>query len=139
MIYTFECIACKRQEDVQRSMADAPVPIPCSCGKPMQRVWKMPQIVTRGDPDEIPQKHQVCDRHMNGIGKAAAKKKERLYTAAIEERRRVLRDHRDPRSSMQHTHSVPAELYHGKIKQTGDKHYWNDPKNLERHTSCKVS
>jgi hypothetical protein len=29
--------------------------------------------------------------------------------------------------------SVPADLYHGKIKESGDKDYWNDKKNLNRH------
>jgi hypothetical protein len=33
---------------------------------------------------------------------------------------------------------VPAELYHGKIRETGDKDYWSDKRNLEQHTDTKV-
>jgi hypothetical protein len=36
------------------------------------------------------------------------------------------------------THSVPVELYYGKIRESGDKDFWRDPQNLEQAKSCKV-
>ena len=36
------------------------------------------------------------------------------------------------------THEIPAHLYHGKIKQTGDRNYWLDDKNRNKHTSTRV-
>ena len=39
---------------------------------------------------------------------------------------------------MKKSMQIPAALYHGKIKQTGDRSYWDNPKNRNRHKSCKV-
>ena len=33
---------------------------------------------------------------------------------------------------------VPADLYHGKIKETGDRDYWNDPGNLKHHKETEI-
>lgn len=146
MIYTFEC-TCGHEKDVTASIkVGPPAHVTCKCGARMERQWRMPQVICAGDPDDIPKQFQTCDfgpgpigdRHMFGIGEAAAKRKERLYTKAIAKRRTVLRENRDRKSSWRHTHSVPAELYHGKIRETGDRNYWEDRRNLERHTSCKV-
>ncbi len=71
-----------------------------------------------------------------GGSKAIGEKKERLFHKRIKERRAALKD--GNKGTIKHTHSVPTELYHGKIKQTGDKNYWRDPKNLAKHKSCKV-
>ena len=66
-------------------------------------------------------------------------RKEAGYQRAAQKRRRQLAESGNRKSTFRHTHSVPVELYHGKIKQTGDKNYWNDPKNLNRHKSSEVS
>lgn len=36
------------------------------------------------------------------------------------------------------TNSIPADLYHGKIRETGDRHYWDSPKNRKRHKSTEI-
>jgi hypothetical protein len=36
------------------------------------------------------------------------------------------------------THQIPAALHAAKIRETGDRQYWDDPKNRNRHKSCRV-
>lgn len=55
----------------------------------------------------------------------------------IEKTRRELADGGN-RGSQRLTHKIPAALHAAKIKETGDKAYWDDPKNRNRHKSCKV-
>lgn len=71
-------------------------------------------------------------------GGKSADRVEHEFKKQIEQRRSQIRDAGGQRGSIKQTHSVPAHLYHGKIKETGDKNYWSDPKNLNRHTECKV-
>lgn len=84
------------------------------------------------DHDFIPPDKRVFDsvQTMSGVRKG------KLFTQHVENRRKELREgnHGDFRQ----THSVPADLYHGKIKETGDKEYWSDPANMRRHESCRV-
>lgn len=146
MIYTFEC-KCGRTEDVQASIkVGPPADYTCACGESMERVWQPAQFICSGDPDEIPETMKVADlggggrvthQQMMGLGKAGAQKKNRAYQNYIDHRRRVFREEKQTSGRM--THQVPAELYHGKIKQTGDKDYWRDESNLKKHKSCKVS
>lgn len=64
-------------------------------------------------------------------------KAERRFHEHIQRRRSELQGQQ--KGQFRHTHSVPADLYHGKIKETGDKEYWSDPGNVSRHRDCKVS
>lgn len=34
--------------------------------------------------------------------------------------------------------SIPVELYYGKIRQTGDRYYWQDPANVRKHKNWTV-
>lgn len=104
----------------------------------LARVWTPPNFICDTKADEVPFGSRVTENTAFGDTTSQGERKEAGYQRNIEERRQTLREHRDKKSSMRHTHSVPAELFHGKIKQTGDKNYWNDPKNLNKHRSCKV-
>ena len=103
----------------------------------MTKVWGPVQFICRGDPDEVPAQFQTADIDVRDKGKGAALKKEKAYGDYITQRRKVFKDNKQVGGRM--SHQVPAELYHGKIRQTGDKDYWSDSSNLNRHKSCKVS
>lgn len=108
-----------------------------SCGEPMSRVFGCHlNLAGCKDHDFIPEESRVVesDRRYN---KTLGISKEQQFHQAIKRRRAALADGGN-KGAFRHTNSVPAELYHGKIKETGDKDYWNDPKNLERHKSTKV-
>ena len=105
----------------------------------LARVWTPPNFICPGDADEIPVGSRVTENTAFGDTKAQGVRKEARYQKAIQQRRRQLVENGDRKSTFRHTHSVPVELYHGKIKQTGDKDYWKDPKNLNRHKSSEVS
>jgi len=55
---------------------------------------------------------------------------EKQYIERIDELRKegVVR-----RGGMRHLASIPAEDYFGRMKATGDKHYWDDKENLKKH------
>ena len=89
------------------------------------------------DHDFIPEQKRVASNDGFGIGKDAAARKARGYGKAIAERRKQLRDGGN-RGSIKHKMSVPAELYHGKICETGDRNYWNDTTNVSRHKDWEV-
>ncbi len=99
-------------------------------GDLLQRDWRTdaPMIDTSACRDHSDIAHDKRVRsHFDG-----------KFKQQIEQRRSEIRDAGGQRGSLKQTHAVPAHLFHGKIKETGDKNYWSDPKNLSRHTDCKV-
>ena len=86
------------------------------------------------DHSSIPEGKRV----RSGFDHGSPEKIEHQFKQHIEKRRSEIRDAGGQRGSFKQTHAVPAHLYHGKIKETGDKDYWSDSKNLNRHTECKV-
>jgi hypothetical protein len=85
------------------------------------------------DHDFIPHDKRVIDP-MNFKGEVT---KEREFEEHIQKRRRLVRDAGSGKD-FRMSHSVPADLFHGKIRETGDENYWDDPTNLRRHKSCEV-
>lgn len=139
MKYSFACYPCESVTDVESSRPFAPPPAPtCVCGLVMDRVYNA-RIDTSGckDHDHIPEQFRVRDGNKSP-SKAGAERKEAAFRSHIEGRRSVLREN-GGRGAMRQTHSVPADLYHGKIRETGDRNYWNDSANLKRHSSTRVS
>lgn len=104
----------------------------------MIRVWSVPYIDTSScrDHSDVAPKYRV-PRGPRGLGSSRAEGEEARFQRHIHQRRKDLADGGN-RGLFRHTHSVPADLYHGKIRETGDKHYWDDPKNLNRHKDSKV-
>ena len=95
--------------------------------------------VDESDPDDIPVESRVTQATSFGLSKSAGRRKEKLYQAHIDEKRKAWRLAGNRHGNFKPDISPPAELYHGKIKQTGDKHYWDDERNKKKHHStCKV-
>ncbi|HDL42043.1 MAG TPA: zinc ribbon domain-containing protein [Actinobacteria bacterium] len=169
MIYTFKCTDCGESTEIEASIKDGPPEawvcegdyvfkvngeeVIQECGGEVERVWEPVNFLCEGDPDEIPLEHRTADvgggvgadgsllptthAQVMGPSKERARRREKGYQDFIESRRRLFRE--EGQEGGQMTHQVPIELYHGKIKQTGDKDYWRDPSNLKRHKSCQVS
>lgn len=139
MNYTFKCQRCGWTEMVVASIKDGPPEVVhCICGyADMQRDWQTdsPMLDTSAcrDHDDIPHEKRVA----RSQAPRSAAREEARFQAHITERRKQLADGGN-RGSIRHTHSVPADLFHGKIKETGDKNYWQDPANVKRHSSTKV-
>ena len=139
MIYTFKC-SCGATTEVSRSMSEGPPPWAiCGCGEVATRDWQadIPMIDTSGcrDASHVPEHARVRSAH---DGKLSPQKIEEQFKSQITNRRKQIRDAGGQRGTIRQTHSVPTHLYHGKIKETGDKNYWNDPANLQKHKDCKV-
>ena len=133
MIYEFFCDECNRTQ-VVTTKAFQPPNHPYCCGRQTRRIYSA-QIDTSGckDHDFVPEDKRVFD----SVQPMSGEKKGRIFSKHIDDRRKLLRDGGN-KGDFRHTHSVPADLYHAKIKETGDKRYWDDPKNVERHKSCRV-
>ena len=138
MRYDFVCPECNLEDYREAKAFSPPRAVKCeNCGAVCRRVFGC-QIDTSGCKDHgfVPEGSRVIERDLNYDRKLGVKK-ERLFDQKIKQRRAALADGGN-RGSFRHTHSVPAELYHGKIKETGDRDYWNDPKNMDRHKNTKV-
>jgi hypothetical protein len=115
-----------------------PQPWACECGGLFEKVWRPVHIITTGcsqDVNEIPPQFAVTNNPLKGTTKAKALKMERAYARNLHNQRRAAREGLGQGKTIGKTHSYPAHLWHGKIRQTGDKHYWEDPKNAARHDS----
>lgn len=140
--YTFKCEQCRHSELLLLQMKDYEKPRPCTrCEGMAHRDYdadlKTVQISNVGtrDHNKIPENKRV----QGASSRKAAIAKERAYGEHIHSRRKQLADDGNRRSSFRHKMSVPAEIVHGKIKETGDKGYWDDPKNVARHKEWEVS
>jgi hypothetical protein len=109
----------------------------------MQRDWQtdLPEMNTSEcrDHSDIPFTKRVCDArlHPYGISEAKAQRMEAAYASAHQEKRRLKRETGGSKKIVMKA-SYPAELYHGKIRETGDRQYWSDPKNRKRHKQWEV-
>jgi hypothetical protein len=141
MIYTFKCERCQWTEHVHASIKEGPPPeVQCICGMGlMQRDWKAdaPMLDTSAcrDHSEIRADKRVRSAWDGNQSPDAVESK---FKQHVQRRRREIREAGGQQGSLKQTHAVPAHLYHGKIKETGDQNYWSDPKNLSRHNDCKV-
>lgn len=137
MRYDHECERCGRVAGIQSAPFRPPL-APTCCGFVMRRVFGCEFNTSNcKDADDVPLKSRVTQATSYGHSKAAGARKEAAYARHIAERRKMLKDGGN-RGAIRHTHSIPAELYHGKVKETGDVNYWRDETNLARHRSCKV-
>ena len=140
MIYTFKCENCQSRTEITLPMAKGPPSsVECAwCHSETHRDWQAdaPMIDTSKckDASEIRPENRV----LSAWDRGSPDHVEAQFQRHIEKRRAEIRDAGGQRGSIKQTHAVPAHLYHGKIKETGDKDYWNDPANLNRHTECKV-
>jgi len=105
----------------------------------MERDWKAdaPMIDTSACRDHSEVR---ADKRVRSAwdGNKSPEKVEAQFNQQVSRRRKEIRDAGGQRGSIKQTHAVPTHLFHGKIAETEDRNYWNDPKNLARHKECKV-
>ena len=138
MKYAFECYRCGDKVVLNAKAFMPPYPPSCpDCKEAMNRIYNC-EINTYGckDHDQVKAEARIS-RGLHDLGSSGAAREEARFQKHIQDRRRDLADGGN-QGSFRHTHSVPADLYHGKIKETGDRNYWSDPGNLKRHSSCRV-
>lgn len=140
MIYEFACYDCDKRREIDCQPFHPPEAPRChACHYFMDRVFGC-EIDVSGckDVDDIPEAQCISYGGDSNITKGQAAAIEARHHKAIQEKRKFVADGGNKRSFKQ-SMQIPAELYHSKIKQTGDKQYWDDPKNRNRHKSCKVN
>jgi predicted nucleic acid-binding Zn ribbon protein len=139
--YTFTCEECSKSELLILPVRDFEKPRKCECGGVAVRDYNadMPTVQFSGHRVDHNRIKDPKARVQGAASAKAARRKERAYGEHISERRKQLANDRNRNSGFKHTHSIPAELYHGKVRETGDKSYWNDPKNVAKHSDFKVS
>jgi len=140
MRYTFECPVCNKLETLNLSVEQCDSHPPCpKCGEQMNRNfmadWMTQQINTTGckDHNQVKHKHRVAPGGMVFTEKQAERREE-LFRKDLALKKEAV-DRGGNKGSIRMKKSVPADLYHGKIKESGDKDYWNDKKNLNRHNA----
>ena len=139
MIFEFICHDCYITV-ARHAKAFRPPSAPrCSeCGEHTSRVYGC-SIDTSGckDPDDVAPEHRISVSKERDLTSRQANSIEKRHQRKIEKTRRDLADGGN-RGVQRMTHQIPAALHAAKIKETGDRDYWNDAKNRNRHKSCKV-
>jgi len=117
---------------------------------PEEQINKLQEIIDSGQfpgvhirgstQSEIPKDKRVLSNFLKPHTSEQAARLEKAYSKDLERKRAMVaeRGKSSKKPKIRMTHSVPAHLYHGKIRETGDKDYWHDKANLEQHTDCKV-
>ncbi len=137
MIYLFRCEDCGLEHKYHASIKQGPPPdTACwACdGGTLARVWTPVNFICDSDPDYIAPDKRVFDT----TDRRSETVKEGAFQKHIDQRRALVREAGHNPNTMRMTHSVPADLFHGKKRETGDPFYWDDPSNLKKHSSCKV-
>lgn len=139
MIYEFTCHPCGASVALDAKAFTPPKAPACTvCGEATDRVYGC-NIDTSGckDPDDVAPKHRTAVSQERNLTNAQASRIEKGHQSKIAQTRRDLADGGN-KGDRRMTHQIPAALHVAKIKETGDREYWNDPKNRNRHKSCKV-
>ena len=87
------------------------------------------------DPDHVPEQFRVSER-VRPETKAQGRRMEKAYAKDLSDTKRRLAE--AGAGPLKQELKIPSHLYHGKIRQTGDKNYWLDAKNRKKHGSCRV-
>lgn len=104
----------------------------------------MVYVIVRGDRkgkdrSDVPLKHRVLPIE-GGIPRTPdqAKAVERRHQEQMEALRKQARRDSRVAPKVRQVAQIPAELYFGKIRETGDRDYWKDKKNVKQHRDCLV-
>ena len=103
-----------------------------------RRIWEAPEFIcdrADRDPDHVPEQFRVSGR-VRPESKAEGKRIEKAYEKDLHDHKRKLAEAGS--GPLKQDLKVHAHLYHGKVRETGDKSYWLDPKNRAKHKSCRV-
>ena len=138
MIYQFTCYDCSTVADLEARAFHPPKAPACDCGEAMDRVYGC-NIDTSAckDPDDVAPESRISVSQERNLTNSQARRIEAQHGKKIEQTRRDLADGGN-RGAQRMTHQIPAALHAAKIKETGDRHYWDSEKNRNRHKSCKV-
>lgn len=137
--YTYSCSCCKNVAVLRRSFEDGPTPETCSCGGTLEHDL-CADISTVEFDTAACRDHNTIERSKRVYRpgtKAAADRKEAAYANHVKDRRAALKDGGN-KGKIKQSMAIPADLYHGKIRETKDRNYWSDPKNVSRHNDFKV-
>jgi hypothetical protein len=140
MRYDYICSGCQMDVELEaRPFTPPSSPICPNCGESLGRVYGC-QIDTSGckDHDFIPPEKRINYGGMKDLTPGQAAAREAAHQRKIQATRQAVREGGNT-GDLQKSHDIPAVLYHGKIKETGDRAYWADPKNVKKHNSCKVT
>lgn len=117
---------------------------------PEEQINKLQEIIDSGQcpavhmrgssQSSIHPTKRVVDNFAKPATPAQAEKMEQAFQKDLERKRTMVaeRGRASKKPKIRMTHSVPAHLYWGKMRETGDRNYWSDKNNLEQHTDCKV-
>lgn len=137
--YTFRCSSCRETAVLRRAFSVGPTAEPCACGGTLEHDLRADvatvELDTAGCRD-----HNVIAREKRVFRqgtRAQATKLEGAYGRHVKQRRQQLKEDGN-KGTIKQSHAIPADLYHGKIRETGDKQYWQDKKNVDRHSDFKV-
>lgn len=136
--YTFVCESCGNIAVLERPFSVGPIPAECSCGGILEHDFRADAETIAIDTSEC-RDHNVIKREKRVFRPGTqrqAERREAAYAKHVAERRSQLKD--GNKGSIKHSHAIPADLYHGKIRETGDKNYWKENKNVNRHREFKV-
>jgi hypothetical protein len=139
MIFEFICYSCGVAVDLESKAFTPPSAPRCVvCEAFTDRVYGC-NIDTSAckDPDDIAIEHRTPVAQECNLTSRQANAIEKRHQEGIAQTRRDIADGGN-RGSRRMTHQIPAALHAAKIKETGDREYWSDPKNRNRHKSCKV-
>lgn len=139
MIYEFTCHPCGVTVARDSKPFSPPKAPRCSvCGKGTDRVYDC-QIDTSAckDVDDVAPENRIAVSQERNLSSSQAAAIERGHQQKIAQTRRDLADGGN-KGNRRMTHQIPAALHAAKIKETGDRNYWDNPKNRNRHKSCKV-
>jgi hypothetical protein len=137
--YSFKCEACGETSVGHHPIATGPVDGRCACGGVTKHDFTADvmtqELCTAGcrDHNEIPREKRAFRQG----SRYDADKMEARYKKGIQERRQQLKG--GNRGSIRQTHAIPADLHAGKIRETKDPNYWQDPTNMKRHDAFKVN
>lgn len=137
MIYPFHC-ECGESVELDAKAFHPPKAPDCECGLQMDRTYGC-NIDVSGckDPDDVAPEHRVSVSQERNLSNSQARRIEAQAGRKIAQTRRDIADGGN-KGLQRMTHQIPAALHAAKIKETGDRNYWDNPKNLKRHKSCKV-
>ena len=137
--YTYRCNRCPATAIIQRPFSVGPVADTCDCGGILEHDIRADVATVECDTASC-RDHNTIERSKRVFRRgtrAAADRKEAAYANHVKERRAALKDGGN-KGKIKQTMAVPADLYHGKIRETKDRNYWTDPKNVSRHNDFKV-
>jgi hypothetical protein len=138
--YTKYCVDCESRSVDYHPIATGPIDGECvKCGGITKHDFTA-DVMTQEhclagcrDHNEIPREKRAFRQG----SRADADRKEAAYRKGIQQRRQELKG--GNRGSIRQTHAIPADLHAGKIRETKDPNYWQDPTNMKRHDAFKVN